>query len=294
MRGNAALGLPVVLVLLTAGPAWAGDGPLGGSQAPVVTTTSGGDTAGVAATTSDPGGDGPLAAGGQAGGGAPGAEPAAVRPRVERQTVQVPGPCPATPGNPAPRLLQDQTRVPPGPWLSGATYCEGDPVPVPAPVIDPEVIRGTAAAVRATVRAPRPAVVVQPPGGALVSQPAVFSVGDPGPPPSASDTDELSTLTVTVRLGAPTYTWDFGDGAVRSGLTSRGRAYRSGDDVPREGSGELISHTFSAAGAPTVTVTAVYPVTYGAGPVSGSLAPLTARSTAQLRVRSARSELVSR
>lgn len=224
--------------------------------------------------------------------------------RYEYRTVVLQGPCPVTPTEPNPQLIAYERRELP----NGTTWervagggCTGNPAAPPQPPLDLDDIYNTAVTVRAAVRAVQPDLTVQPQGAALVNQPAIFYLSDPGPAPSASATNPLSGRLVTVTLSGPTYNWTFGDGATRPALTSRGQAYRPGSPgsrVSREGTGDpWISHTYAEPGQRAVTVTATYRASYTytgntAGPIS--LEPLTVTDSQQLEVRSSRSELVSR
>lgn len=288
-RHTAALLLAVVL---RAGTAHAEEpSPFDGQGGTPVQTppTAGVDNA--ASTTQVAGGA--TTSGGGSGGGAE-ADSHEYRQRV------LPGPCPVTPLDATPQLVQIERRLRSGgAWEPvGPAQCTGQAAPAaPAPVVDLDDIRGTALTVRAQVSPPRPSLTVQPQAGALVNQPAVFSVEDPGTTPSDSALNPLSQRSVTVRLAAPTYTWTFGDGGSRSAGVRRGQPYARGTTVPQEGTGDpYVSHTYSAAADRTVTVTASYAVSYsfsGDGRVF-TLPPLEVSTSAALRVREARSELVSR
>lgn len=237
------------------------------------------------ATGVDPGGT-------QSGGGSNGGRPDP----YEYRTRVLQGPCPPTPLDPTPQLVQRERRLRSGgPWEpTGPAGCTGQPT-APQPVVDLTDIRNTAVTVRAQVSPPRPSLTVQPQAGSLVNQPAVFAVGEPGAPPVDTALNPLSQRTVTVRLSSPTYSWEFGDGVGRAVGSSRGQTYVRGDSVPREGAGDpYVSHTYAAPGEVTVSVTATYAVTYtfSGDPRVFTLPPLQVTESEDLRVRPARSELV--
>ncbi|MCW2607696.1 MAG: domain containing protein [Frankiales bacterium] len=287
MRRTRALPLAVLAGLtLLAGPATAGDDPqgVGAEGAPPEAAVTLGATRPPVVTPPR----------GPQGGTAPVGGPSAPDP-YEYRTIFIPGPCPVRPDGALPRLVAEQRRLPPsGDWTTLRSYCDGD---TPQPVVDLDDIRGTALTVVARVSPPRPVLEVQPQGGALVNQPAVFSVADPGPPPSDSALNPLSQRTVTVALAAPTYSWSFGDDAGRDVGGRRGQAYRRGSTVPAEGAGDpYVSHTYRGPGGRTVTVTASYAVSYtfSGDPRVFTLAPLVVSDSAPVQVRAAKSELVSR
>lgn len=227
-------------------------------------------------------------------------KPAGAGKRYEYRTVILQGPCPVTPTEPNPQLVAyEQRELPDGQWERTGGGCTGNPAAPVDPTLDLGAIYNTALTVRATVRPPQPTLTVQPRGGALLNQPAIFYVTDPGPAPTASATNPLSGRVVTVTLTAPTYDWDFGDTTTRQGLTTTGQPHINGSPAPAEGAGDpYISHTYRQPdpdGLP-VTVTATYRVSYTyTGNTSGPLPlePLVVTDTQRLRVRSARSELVS-
>lgn len=291
-RGRTVVLLSALGVLLTSAPdAVAQQGPAGSgafgtpAQAPPSTTVTLTDTAN--------GGDTGYVRPAGAGRG-----PSNGR-RYEYRTIEVQGPCPVTPTEPNPRLVRYERReLPDGAWTAYGGGCTGQVQAAAAPVLDLADIYNTAVTVRASVTAVRPDLAVQPAGGALINQPAIFYVTDPGQPPTASATNPLSGRLVTVTLTTPTYTWDFGDGAGRRDLAARGQAYSSRAAVAREGNGEpYISHTYSQPRSTKVTVTATYGVNYTfTGNTEGPLAlePLSVSDDAPLRVVAARADLVSR
>lgn len=218
-------------------------------------------------------------------------------PRYEYRTTVLQGPCPVTPLDATPQLVSYERRLlPNGAWEPYGGGCTGQEPAAAEPVLDLGSILTTAVTVRASVPATPPDLAVQPSTGALVNQPAIFSVADPGPPASASAVNPLSGRTVTVSLAPPTYRWTFGDGAGTGPTTSRGRAYSAGATVPQEGGGApWITHTYRAPGTRTVTVTATYPASYTfTGNTQGPLGldSLVVSDSVVLQVRAARSELV--
>lgn len=279
MRRAVAPALAALLVLTCASGASADDpDPFGDSQGvsgggtATVTNTAGGTTT----TTGSTGG----------GQGSGGSGPVL---GVTYEKVIFQGPCvPDVPGN-DPYLYVVYER-PSG--IAVANGC-GDPPPgtPAAPAIDYADLRSTAMTVVASVTPDAPTVAVQPDGRALVNTPVVVHVGAPGGALTDSAVNPASGRTITVRLSAPTYRWDFGDGTSRSG--GPGRRY-GGGSVPREGSGNpYVSHTYGRTGAYTVSVTATYDVSYeiqGLGTFDLPDLPVTGRAAVQ--VVQARSELV--
>lgn len=207
---------------------------------------------------------------------------------VRYVVIDLPGPC-----------FNDQQEVstlagiearPPGELVY--TFCRGDLGPQAVPQPDFAQIRSTAVSLATSVRPARPRLAVQPRGSALVRQAAVFSVADPGAPPSATDTSGAFTIRLT--LTQPSYEWDFGGGRWEAG--GRGQRY-AGGVVPQAGRGNpYVTHTWSTAGQHRVSVRAVYAVSYRVtGPGidrTFTLPAIRPTSTAAVQVVQARSELV--
>jgi hypothetical protein len=269
------LALTALSVVLAPAPGHAGDpaSPAGTQQSDeAVASYEGGETIVIPAGTT-PGNSGSSRGGG---------------PAVEYVVVPAFGPCINDQGE-ASDLAGIEMR-PPGTFLG--TFCIGDVGTAAAPVIDYAQLQATAVSITARVRPAAPALAVEPDGRALVNQPVVFSVADPGAPPSGSDSSGAFTIVVT--LGQPTYEWDFGSG-WESG--SRGTPYSRGARVPTEGRGNpYVSHTWTRSGGKQISVRATYTASYRVtGPGIDQvfpLAPVQSTSSAAVQVVQSRSELV--
>lgn len=202
------------------------------------------------------------------------------------------GICPNDPlGQPQDLVFVDRRLVaagPNAPWQIGSGFC-ASPNAQPLDLGD---IAAQAATVTQTLQPPGPTVRVQPDGTTLVGLPTVFSgrdLTDLTPPPLVNPLSGRS-LQLTVR--STTWTWDFDDGTPPVTTDGPPPAYSQGISA-----GQLLTHTFRRAGDVDVTVTVTWTASYtisgvvGVQPVANRV---TSTTTLPLRVREARSQLVSR
>lgn len=202
------------------------------------------------------------------------------------------GICPDNPmGQPQDLVFVDRRLVsagPAAPWEIGGGFCASPG----AQPIDLGDIAAQAATVTQTLKPPPPTVRVQPAGTTLVANPTVFSGGTPPDlrPPALVNPLSGRSLQLTVRPS--TWTWDFGDGSAPVTTSGPPSPHTSGADV----SG-LFTHTYLRAADVVVTVTVTWTATYtitGVAATQTVAGRVTSQRSLPLRVRQARSQLVSR
>lgn len=130
---------------------------------------------------------------------------------------------------------------------------------------------------------PKPAPSYQPSEGALVNLPTIFASGQR----EGVEHDEFELFGMAVHVDAqPSWRWDFGDGDVE-------RTTKAGGRYPDTS----VAHTYTGAGARTVTVHASWSGTFtvdGLGPFEVAGGPVTQNATLDVVVREAGGRLVGR
>lgn len=208
--------------------------------------------------------------------------------RVKRE----PGFCGVdTAGDPIDLVFVDTRLVADGPtavWSIGTAFCAS---PKSQP-LDLGNIAAQAATVSESLKPPPPTVRIQPGGTTLVGNPTVFSgtqLVDVRPPALVNP---LSGRSLNLTVQPTTWTWDFGDGSEPVTTSGPPPPYSKGAST----AGQL-THTYKRSADLTVTVTVSWSASYTISGIAGTqqvVAPVPSATTVQLKIRQARSQLISR
>jgi hypothetical protein len=180
------------------------------------------------------------------------------------------------------------TAGPNAPWDIGTGFCASPN----AQPIDLGDIAAQAETVVQTLTPPQPSIRIQPDGTTLVGNPTVFSASDLADvtPPSLVNPLSGKALQLTVRPS--TWTWDFNDGTRPVTTQGPPPPYTAGSPMS-----ELLTHTYKRSADVVVTVTVTWTASYTISGVAGVRAVanrVTSQQSVPLKVRQARSQLVSR
>lgn len=203
------------------------------------------------------------------------------------------GICPNDPlGQPQDLVFVDRRLVsagPNAPWQIGGGFC-ASPNAQPLDLGD---IAAQVTTVTQTLRPPAPTIRIQPGGTTLVGNPTVFSGGELANMTPAPLVNPLSGRALQLTVQPTSWTWDFHDGSAP--VTTQGAPpppYTKGS--PMAG---LLTHTYRRAADLVVTVTVEWSASYtisGVAGVQNVTNRVSSQKTVPLRVRQARSQLVSR